>query len=311
MAQHHQVSDTEIFNIIKEFDIEADNWQHISAGDTNTSYLLSDAGQDPSHILTLLNQKVMNPARLRAIIAHVAVNGVNVAVPLLTKAGEPYFSYDEQRAMVKPFVAGSCSNRLPADKMIDAGALLARIHSLPLTSQLERCNSRGLEINQLAEIASLASNDYSQWLQASLSATDYIEEAQVPQGFVHGDFWSDNIVVTPENQLVAIDWDNAAVGSFIYDIAFALNGLLQDGTQVLDRPRLDSFFAGYESVRVLTPEEKKTFPDALLRASALISGRRFYRHYIRFPDPSYHDPEKYGKYAETMFIGQAADTCLI
>jgi len=303
MARHHQVSDDDITQALKAFGIRADSWKHISSGDVNTSYVIMLEG-GLLYTLSFLNRKVRNPDQLYDILTYTAAERIPVPTPIPTRKGETFLTQGDNRIMLKSFIQGRCDRILPAEEMREAGSMLARIHELRPIEALEPVSFRGLEPAQLDEIAALTTADYSEWLRTSISTTDYMEDSDLPRGFAHGDFWSDNLVVT-DTGLAVLDWDNAALDILVFDIAFALAGLLQDSSGILDRQRLDDFLNGYQSVRKLTDAEKETLPDALLRASALISGHRFYRHHILFPDPALHDPVKYGRYEETIYIGEA------
>jgi len=331
MAKHHQVSDYDISLVMEQFAVDADRWQHITSGDTNTSYILSKE-KEPLYILSFLGRRAMDPSKLWNALAHVEANGIKAPVPRLTPSGETHLAYKGHLVVIKPFIRGECNRILPPNRMAEAGVLLGQIHSLaPLPELrewghkrllLDRWSARigsaclallhkreelqGLLPKRLIGIIDLTSREYSEWLRESIKITNHIDKMELPQGFIHGDFWSDNIVCAEDGQLVAIDWDNAGWGSFIYDIAFALNGLLQNDTGILDKKRLNDFLEGYESIRPLAEKEKKILPDALLRAAAFISVGRLYRHHILNPEPACHDPQKYGKYEETVYIGQAA-----
>lgn len=90
-------------------------------------------------------------------------------------------------------------------------------------------------------------------------------------GLIHADLHPGNLLVTssePQLRLAAIDFDDAAFGWHMYDLAAALFEFqgAEDFTHVCD-----ALFTGYRSKRPLAAEDSATLPSFLrLRALALI-----------------------------------------
>jgi homoserine kinase type II len=260
------------------------------------------SGRDNSAI----QSSIQDPAQLARTLVTVSEHGILVAPPLKTVTDSFYTTWNEKNVIIKPFIEGECSEHFPIELLEEAGALLARIHLVPAPADVVK-GRQLFHYSYLDDVADAATAEELDWWKTNLNNTDYVEKSPIPRGLVHGDFWADNIIVTPDRELAVIDWENSSIGSFVYDIAWCLPSLVksENGYSIdVDRARL--FLRGYESVRPLTPEERALLGDALLRASAVISLGRFRKHYVLAPDPSRHDPAKYGKYKEMISIGREA-----
>jgi len=291
--------------IASAFGVEPTHWEPIVGGDANTSCLLTD--KKKHYVLTVLKDDArMSPDSMRELLETVAAQGIPVCLPLRTSDGDSHTTWQGHLAVLKPFAEGQCGT-LPLPLLEAAAALLARIHLVQPPPGIMPEKTQTFDYSRLEDIVGFAPPEFVSWLRVSLESTDHVETDVVPQGLVHSDFWPDNIVVSPEQSFTIIDWENTAVGNFTFDIAWALPGLvLNKADYSVDTTRLRSFFRGYESVRPLQPEERDILGDTLLRTSAMIACHRFRRHHVTKPDPSLYDPDKYGKYEETVKIGKAA-----
>jgi homoserine kinase type II len=306
MARHFHPTDKDILEMSESFGIKTIRWEHISGGDANTSCLLEDERHN-KYVLTILKDSSLAPELLKELLETLLAAGLPVRPPLQTKEGNSHIFWENQRVIIKPFVEGECSRYLSNEKIREAGTLLAKVHSVPPPEVISAKEVQTFNYSYLEDIIGTADPDYVDWLRDSLSSTDYLETSPLPRGLVHADFWGDNLVIAPFGSVVILDWEKASVGSFLYDIAWALSGLALDA--VSDNFNLEKakiFLNGYEQIRLLTSEEKELLGDALLRGAVVISCARYRRHYVLFPDPSYHDPEKYGKYAETHDLARVA-----
>ena len=99
---------------------------------------------------------------------------------------------------------------------------------------------------------------------------DYLRfylEGKLPKGIIHGDLFSDNVLLKGEKVVGIVDFEAACRGKFVYDLATAVNALcfVEGGYQLR---RFEAFIAGYESQRTLSLAEWDAFPNEL-RFSAL------------------------------------------
>jgi homoserine kinase type II len=99
---------------------------------------------------------------------------------------------------------------------------------------------------------------------------DYLRfylEGKLPKGIIHGDLFSDNVLLKGEKVVGIVDFEAACRGKFVFDLATAVNALcFVEGEYQLRR--FEAFIAGYESLRTLSLAEWDAFPNEL-RFSAL------------------------------------------
>lgn len=95
---------------------------------------------------------------------------------------------------------------------------------------------------------------------------EYLEE-RLPKGIIHGDLFADNLLFRGKKVSGVLDFEAAAQGKLISDLATAVNALCYlDGRYHLDR--FSALIDGYQEMRTLALVEWDAFPNEL-RFSAL------------------------------------------
>lgn len=100
----------------------------------------------------------------------------------------------------------------------------------------------------------------------------------LPQGFVHLDFWADNMHVTPDGARTIFDFDFCGQGYFVMDIAYyllQLRAIEQDINRYSECR--DAFLRGYEKVRRLQAEEHHAIRPFTLSLLLFYLGVQFER----------------------------------
>ncbi|MEM1416878.1 MAG: phosphotransferase [Myxococcota bacterium] len=91
-------------------------------------------------------------------------------------------------------------------------------------------------------------------LRASLAAVEAEEPSALPRGVVHGDLFRDNVFWEEDALVGAIDWESAALGTYVYDVAVTLLAWCYgDG---LDAGLVAALLEGYASVRAPSQAER-------------------------------------------------------
>ena len=95
---------------------------------------------------------------------------------------------------------------------------------------------------------------------------EYLEE-RLPKGIIHGDLFADNLLFRGRKVSGLLDFEAAAQGKFISDLATAVNALCYlDGLYHIER--FNALIDGYQEMRTLALVEWDAFPNEL-RFSAL------------------------------------------
>ncbi len=259
----------------------------LPGGKANSSYVVGSDG----HPLLLTVHTTSTPEEVRrvsALVSAVASAGVEVpqylAVP---DTGDVVTEWHGHAVSLRPYVPGISEVESPREHVADAGRLLARLHFVsppPGTPQA----STWAPADRIAGVEEVAAPSLRQWLRDRFDETAAVGELMGPAGFVHGDYWPDNVVVTSEGRVVPIDFEDAAHGLFLGDLGCALTGFPVEGG-TFNPGRARSFIEGYEGVRPLAEQERRHIAHATVRAGATIVLGRFWRHHVRFPDPRRHD----------------------
>lgn len=112
-----------------------------------------------------------------------------------------------------------------------------------------------------------------------------IEPLKVRKGIVHLDIWHDNIKVKNEEQITFFDFDNCGNGYLFLDFSYTLMLFFRnDPNPEHFLNRKESFLKGYESITLISDEEKKLIPFGGLAIWLHYSGQ----HAVRFDDFANH-----------------------
>ena len=87
-------------------------------------------------------------------------------------------------------------------------------------------------------------------------------ESKLPKGIIHGDLFTDNLIMKGEKVVAVLDFEAACRGKFIFDLATAVNALCFDGEHY-QLKRFEALISGYEALRALSLAEWDAFPNEL------------------------------------------------
>lgn len=187
--------------------------------------------------------------------------------------GDTITKWDDRSGYLTTFIHGESlePNRLQAG---DVGCLLAGVHSLDIdgaglidttfTVKAKRDYFESLDANP----------DVRAWegyedIRGELSAAwdELPDFLSLPRTLIHTDVLFHNVIRTPGDALVFIDWEGCGIGPAIQDIGYFLGyGIPHEGAEFgTDITR--AFLEGYASVRSLRDAEWLHLPDAILFGS--------------------------------------------
>jgi Ser/Thr protein kinase RdoA (MazF antagonist) len=162
--------------------------------------------------------------RVEALTALTA-QGYPVPHVLLTRTNVAVVQSGPWSVLVTTWIAGQNSQFQP-EPLSQAGALLARLHTLPLEampSRPARWNTtysipHAIKALEGVRASIPASHDafYRECSATLRTALDVLPD--VPDVFIHADCWMQNVVCTSQG-IVFIDWESAGRGAAILDLA--------------------------------------------------------------------------------------------
>lgn len=156
-----------------------------------------------------------------------ALTAQNYPVPhvVLTRTNAAVVRSGPWSVLVTTWIAGQNSQFQP-EPLSQAGALLARLHTLPLEAMPLRparwntTYSVPHAITALEEVrASIPSSHDAFYRECACTLRAALDVLPgIPDVFIHGDCWMQNVVCT-EQGIVLIDWESAGRGATILDLA--------------------------------------------------------------------------------------------
>ena len=195
-------------------------------------------------------------------------------------AAEPVSTFDDRGVLVTEFVEGPTIGNDPRT-LERIGELLGRLHTLPLPNDAaarpagswhhisHAGGPRSADADVLRPLLQAAKDPnrtpvhlmkHIDALQAELDAID--DGGDLPQSVIHIDFGGPNVIETPDDDLVGIDWAGSGVGARIASLA----ALMATGG---DRKRVEAFVRGYRTHVELDPVELDRLGSAI-RSHSLV-----------------------------------------
>ena len=104
-------------------------------------------------------------------------------------------------------------------------------------------------------------------IEDELTYQKTLRHVGLPVGFVHTDYFKDNVLFTENFVSGVIDFWFSCTDYFVYDLAIALNAWGFENGELTDE-LFNQFLEGYSYRRALTDGEKSALPD-MLRLAAL------------------------------------------
>lgn len=264
MSVYTSVSDDEMRDFLALYDLgEFVSLQGIAQGITNSNYFLTTAaGRFVLTVFEVLKQEEL-PFFLQLNL-HLSKKGVAVAAPVARKDGRLDSELAGKPACLVACLSGSDTSWPTAEQCFHTGSMLAQMHSAGRDFPLTMDNPRGAAwwtaaCEQL--LPELSSQD-AQLLRDEIAFLAGNSDAHLPSGIIHADLFKDNVLLNSNRVSGFIDFYYACNGSFVYDLAIAVNDWARTAENVLDAKLFDAFIKGYESVRPLSEEERAYLPVA-------------------------------------------------
>jgi homoserine kinase type II len=192
----------------------------------------------------------------------------------------------ERPVLLKRWVHGRVLDGLPEDQLRVAGAHLATLHNLPRDLIELPAKTRRLSSEQRELILGFADRVFAGWLDEQLAKVTAAESHTTrPLALCHGDLFADNLVVSDDGSITVLDWETISLDDPLLDLGMAALGLAREGG-LLSIDRLRTLVSGYAEVRPGIRADLDQLPTEIVHAALIIAFHRYYRHNVRFPDPT-------------------------
>ncbi|RBM09671.1 homoserine kinase [Novacetimonas cocois] len=287
MAVYTDVPPDELSRFLGGYDIgEPVSCHGIAEGVENSNFLLRTTRAD--YILTLYERRVV-PGELPwflGLMLYLAQRGLSCPRPVADRAGSTLGHLAGRPAAITTFLQGTWPRQITPSHCEAVGAAMARLHQdgQGYTAErrnglgpaawpplLESCRAQGDQVQPglVAEIDAALATVLPSWPGQG-------GHPALPRGQIHADLFPDNVFFIDDRLSGLIDFYFACTDWLAYDLAIALNAWCFDESAAFCPARAQAMVRGYESVRILTEDERRALPVLATGASVRFTLTRLY-----------------------------------
>ena len=264
MSVYTSVSDQEIKSFLQDYDLGSFvSLQGIAQGVTNSNYFLNtDRGRYVLTIFEVLTREEL--PFFMELSQHLSRNGVACPAPIPRRDGKFDSMLAGKPACVVSFLNGRDTAVPDAAQCFHTGAMLAKMHLAGQSFDQSMPNPRHAawwEAESRRLLPCLSAED-AELLQDEIAFLAGHPDTHLPGGIIHADLFKDNVLLDGIQVAGFIDFYYACNGSFMYDLAIAVNDWARLADNHIDPLLQQAFLNGYQSVRPLSPEEQVYLPIA-------------------------------------------------
>lgn len=264
MSVYTSVSDDEMRQLLTRYPLGRFRaLQGIAQGITNSNFFLhTDQG---SYVLTVF--EALSAAELpffMDLTRHLSRNGVACPAPIAQHDGTLTATLAGKPACIVEKLSGSDTSFPTPAQCRHTGAMLATMHLAGRDFAQKMDNPRFTAWWTAAadKLLPLLDADDAALLRDEIRHQAAHPDSGLPGGIIHADLFKDNVLLDGERVAGFIDFYYACNGSFVYDLAIALNDWARRADHSIDEGLRDAFIDGYQSVRPLTEAETAYLPTA-------------------------------------------------
>lgn len=264
MSVYTSVSDDEMRALLTHYDLgEFRALQGIAQGITNSNFFLhTSAG---SYVLTIFETlRADELPFFMDLTHHLSANGVACPAPIAQRDGTFTATLAGKPACIVSKLTGSDTAYPTATQCFHTGAMLATMHRAGshFVQTMNNPRHSAWWTQAAGSLHELLDAEDAALLQDEIAYQAANPDTHLPSGIIHADLFKDNVLLQGEQVAGFIDFYYACNGSFVYDLAIAINDWARDAQQHIVPELQAAFLSGYESVRPLTDAERAYMPTA-------------------------------------------------
>lgn len=283
----------EISEIAIKFSLEGRlNFEILKGGQVNFNYLV-ERGEE-KYVATIFHPiKNENLHNLIAILLLLQEKNFPSSKLVETIMGGFICQFKDRYVMIKEYIEGETIKNLDANKLTKVGEAIAKLNEIEYHDFIPIEYPYG--IKYFDEVAN-SKDEFSKWLSAKKEKISENISNKLPQGFIHGDVFWDNILWNKNKIAGIIDFDEACWYYKIFDIAKAIVGNCIENEKI-NFEKAKALVKGYEKIRKLQNIEKKKIQLFVEYAAV---GTSFLRYKLKRTIPE----EKSRDYREMIRIAE-------
>lgn len=289
MAVYTKLGSETLAAIIAEFDVGTlISAKGIAEGVSNSNWLIETqrpSGVPSLFILTMYEDRVdiEDLPFFLGLLDHLSERNCPVPRTIHDRENRPFRFHDGKALALIEFLPGVSVSKPTPPQARAVGSALARMHLAAADYRASRENCMG--IATWKELIAQCGSDGLASIDAALAETasaelEFLEQnwpQDLPRSVIHADLFPDNVLMLEDTVTGLIDFYFACTDITAYDVAVthAAWCFSEDGNH-FDEQLSAALLAGYQSVKPLTPEEKKALPVLARGASMRFLATRAY-----------------------------------
>ena len=274
MAVYTHVTSDDIADFIAGYDVgEVVSLKGIAEGVENSNYLLSTTKD--KYILTLFEKRVNEDDLpfFMGLMTHLADKGINCAEPIKDREGNVLRELCGRPAALISFLNGLSVTHPSVQNCRELGTAMAEMHLGVSDFKMTRKNSLSVEgWADLTVKCEIRADECKQGLSDIVhNEMIFLKDnwpADLPQGIIHADLFTDNVFFLGGKLSGLIDYYFSCSDILVYDVAICINAWCFEDDGLFNATKAAALVAGYQKVRPLSQDEINALP-ILCRGSAL------------------------------------------
>ena len=277
MAVYTKINTKDVSHLARKFNLGmVIKFQGIKQGIENTNYLLKT--KNKKFILTIFEKRVQikDLPFFMKLMDELNYQKINCPKPLKDKDGKYLTRIKNKTACIVTFLNGRDKKKLNVKNCYEIGKNIGKLHEVSKKIKLYRKNS--MSINSLEKLlksikfkSKTITSNLRSILKINLKEIKKEWPKKLPGVIIHGDLFIDNIFFNKDKLSGVIDFYFAANDIFMYEIAICINALCFDYKNkkfVMNKQKINKLIKGYESVKKISLNEKKSL-NILCRGAAM------------------------------------------
>lgn len=283
MAVYTQLTPADLQQVASIFGLaEISSVHSFAGGQQNSNYHLQAGGQE--YVLTVCDKKTAGDVQvLIDTLRHLEVHNFSTTRIIPTREGLMQTEIHGQPLLLKSYLPGRVIDPLPPETMYPLGQAMARLHQVPppvfLPSQLAYGRETFAQMRQIFG----RSHPFLDWLNMIENHLRNHLPKDLPRALIHADIFADNVILTPDQGPVIMDFEEAANYYRVFDIGMAIVGTCYP-EGALNSPSREELLRGYKSVTSLSEAEATSLGTATIYAAAAMASWRFWHFNVVQPE---------------------------
>ena len=279
MAVYTNVNEGQIIDFLKLYNIgELISFSGITEGIENSNFHLKTS--NGNYILTIFEKRVdiKDIPFFIKIMLHLNKNGYYCPEPICDKNNKFLQKLKGKPTIVVNFLEGKSKNNLTIEDCNQVGSSMGLMHLSSKDFELQRDNSLSIKgwqtlikncnnsvpVNVLDKLQPELMKD----IQNSFDFVSKFWPNDLHKGFIHGDFFPDNVFFINDKITGVIDFYFSCTDILIYDLAIAINAWCFDKQYNFQDKKYQALLKGYKSRSKLSKDEEFFLP-LLCQAASL------------------------------------------